>query len=371
MAIQDLLKSFGQRLGSGLTQVGGYDPMQQVSPEEAARRRLEGLSTLQRGLGRSAAILSGDPRRIQLAEQQIQQAEQQKKLEDEIGKLDPSLQSIYRLFGPDITAEVMFPEEPKTGSAKVGSLWKDQKSGIQFRELIIGDQIFFQSPSTGETYSLNEMKEEYPDARPSTAGEATKYYQSIGEVRKESANLLTNEQSIDRLNNYLDQLQKTPIGIERLYNDFTAAIKTIAGDSDLSDQQVAQKIARGNLQGLVGSNRLEIAGPGVLTEQDWQRILEAVGGDVTMLQNPSVTFPLINKVLEQKIETFNEKAQFYNYAIDSGLYGTAFQKRDIKEFKPRTYLPEGVPEGSRLIGVDGNDLYYSTPDNKIKKFTQE
>jgi hypothetical protein len=48
MAIQDLLKSFGQRLGSGLTQVGGYDPMQQVSPEEAARRRLEGLSALQR-----------------------------------------------------------------------------------------------------------------------------------------------------------------------------------------------------------------------------------------------------------------------------------------------------------------------------------
>jgi hypothetical protein len=39
MAIQDLLKSFGQRLGSGLTQVGGYDPMQQVSPEEAASLR--------------------------------------------------------------------------------------------------------------------------------------------------------------------------------------------------------------------------------------------------------------------------------------------------------------------------------------------
>jgi hypothetical protein len=72
MAIQDLLKSFGQRLGSGLTQVGGYDPMQQVSPEEAARRRLEGLSALQRGLGKSAAILSGDPRRQELFQQQAE-----------------------------------------------------------------------------------------------------------------------------------------------------------------------------------------------------------------------------------------------------------------------------------------------------------
>jgi hypothetical protein len=59
-------------LGSGLTQVGGYDPMQQVSPEEAARRRLEGLSALQRGLGKSAAILSGDPRRQELFQQQAE-----------------------------------------------------------------------------------------------------------------------------------------------------------------------------------------------------------------------------------------------------------------------------------------------------------
>jgi hypothetical protein len=99
MAIQDLLKSFGQRLGSGLTQVGGYDPMQQVSPEEAARRRLEGLSALQRGLGKSAAILSGDPRRIQLAEQQAQQAEQDKALREFVAQ-NPQYAQMYKLFGP-------------------------------------------------------------------------------------------------------------------------------------------------------------------------------------------------------------------------------------------------------------------------------
>ncbi len=80
MAIQNLFKGLGQRVGRGLTEIGGYDPMQQVSPEEAARRRQEGLAALQRSLGRSSAILSGDPRRMQLAEQQTQMAEQKKAL---------------------------------------------------------------------------------------------------------------------------------------------------------------------------------------------------------------------------------------------------------------------------------------------------
>ena len=80
MAIGDFFKGIGQGVGRGLTRIGGYDPMQQVSSEEAARRRQEGLAALQRSLGRSSAILSGDPRRIQLAEQQMQMAEQKKAL---------------------------------------------------------------------------------------------------------------------------------------------------------------------------------------------------------------------------------------------------------------------------------------------------
>ena len=91
MAIRDFFTGLGQRVGRGLTAVGGYDPMQQVSPEEAARRRQEGLSALQRSLGRSAAILSGDPRRMELAEQQMQMAEQEKKQKELNKKLDDAI----------------------------------------------------------------------------------------------------------------------------------------------------------------------------------------------------------------------------------------------------------------------------------------
>ena len=91
MAIGDFFTGLGQRVGRGLMEVGGYDPMQQVSPEEAAKRRSEGLSALQRSLGRSAAILSGDPRRMQFAEQQIQMVEQEKKQEELNKKLNDAI----------------------------------------------------------------------------------------------------------------------------------------------------------------------------------------------------------------------------------------------------------------------------------------
>ena len=93
MAITNLFQGLGQRIGRGLTEVGGYDPMQQVSSEEAARRRQEGLSALQRSLGKSAAILSGDPRRVQFAEQQMQVAKQDRLLQEL--RQDPRLSLIH------------------------------------------------------------------------------------------------------------------------------------------------------------------------------------------------------------------------------------------------------------------------------------
>ena len=81
MAIGDFFTGIGQGIGRGLTKIGGYDPMQQVSSEEAARRRQEGLAALERSFGRSSAILSGDPQRLALAEKQMQQAKQDKLLQ--------------------------------------------------------------------------------------------------------------------------------------------------------------------------------------------------------------------------------------------------------------------------------------------------
>tara|TARA_R100000951_G_C2634233_1_gene178747 strand:+ start:359 stop:1489 length:1131 start_codon:yes stop_codon:yes gene_type:complete len=86
MAIGDLLKSLGQGIDRGFTKIGGYDPSQQVSPEEAFRRKNIGMENLQRTLGRSAAIMSGDPQRLALSAQQDEAARKKQFMDDYIRK---------------------------------------------------------------------------------------------------------------------------------------------------------------------------------------------------------------------------------------------------------------------------------------------
>jgi len=143
MAIGDFFKGIGQGVGRGLTAVGGYDPMQQVSSEEAARRRQEGLAALQRSLGRSSAILSDDPRRMQLAEQQTQMAEQKKALRQfaldnpqyadmiklqELG-LDPRMFAPKTTKGPSSYEEYIRTDSTPTEAEYLAFLQEKEKAG--------------------------------------------------------------------------------------------------------------------------------------------------------------------------------------------------------------------------------------------------
>ena len=123
MAIGDFFKGLGQGYQRGLTEMGGYDPMQQVSPEEAERRRQEGMQALQRSLGRATAILSGDPRRMQLAEQQTQRAEQDKLLQ-QLAQ-DPRYAEQIKLLRAGLDPRLA-AGTPKTGSVERFSIYSNK-----------------------------------------------------------------------------------------------------------------------------------------------------------------------------------------------------------------------------------------------------
>ena len=196
MAIGDFFSGLGQRVGRGLTAVGGYDPMQQVLPEEAARRRQEGLAALQRSLGRSSAILSGDPRRIALAEEQMQKAEQEKKQEELNKKLDEAIdksnlpqsqkdllkslnvqtkaQTLMQAYEPtkeDLTAAQKnlraYQEIEKTGTPEEIQIARAALIGIrqgknkeQLRNEVVANLIKQVNPLTGEPYSKEDIEQQ-------------------------------------------------------------------------------------------------------------------------------------------------------------------------------------------------------------------
>ena len=196
MAIGDFFKGIGQGVGRGLTRIGGYDPMQQVSSEEAARRRQEGLAALQRSLGRSSAILSGDPRRIQLAEQQMQMAESEKKESELNKKLDDAIdnsnlpqsqkdllkslntqtkaQTLMQAYEPtkeDLTAAQKnlqaYQEIAKTGTPDEIAIAKAALIGIrqgkskeQLKNEVVASLIKQTNPNTFESYTKEEIEQQ-------------------------------------------------------------------------------------------------------------------------------------------------------------------------------------------------------------------
>ena len=146
---------FNQRVGKGLIEIGGYDPTEEISKEEAARRRLEGLAAIQRSLSRSSAILSGDPRRVALAEEQMQKAEQER-ARRQFALENPQYADMMKLQELGIDTRLLGKQD--------GELFKGQGVANQFYNVLLQgqkDPSVRQSPMYKTAYDyLSEPKTE-------------------------------------------------------------------------------------------------------------------------------------------------------------------------------------------------------------------
>lgn len=196
MAIGDLLKSLGQGIDRGFTKIGGYDPSQQVSPEEAFRRKNIGIENLQRTLGRSAAIMSGDPQRLALAEKREQQAKQDRLLQ-ELGQ-DPRYADMIKLYRAGLDPRMFAPKTTKGPSS--------------YEEYIRTDS----TPTEAEYLAFLQEKEK---AGATKIDFADKGFAALGPKKyEERLDLATSAQSsnltLSNLENIIDQGLQTGFGAE-------------------------------------------------------------------------------------------------------------------------------------------------------------
>ena len=410
MAIGDMLKSFGQGIDRGFTKIGGYDPSQQVSPEEALMRRNAGIEALQRTLGRSSAILSGDPQRLALSAQQDEAARKKQFMDDYMRK-NPGQAELLRALqagvpasmltggkkqtykpelveykntssknikignnvikpGEQIPFNVSIPEiansisgkpglvevKEKTIYSRPGSLYTTDKG--DYREMIIGDRQQFSGPEG--TFTSEEFFAKYPLTRTKTASEEARYIPDVKAFNKINTDLVSVEKSMFQTENYWKNVKNSNIGMEKLGDQISQWFTTLAGQQNLTEDQLYRAISQGQLQGLIGANRIDTVGGGVMTEKDAWRILTRLGGEVNALQNPSVVGPLLQEMYELKVFDYNEQIKSYNNAVDSGKF-KGYEKRNpitSEEVTSRfALLPNGIPAGSKKINVQGTTLY--------------
>lgn len=162
------------------------------------------------------------------------------------------------------------------------------------------------------------------------------------------------ERDIGKLQNYMQNVKDAGQGYQRLGQQFSTMFKTFFDSEKLTQAELAQKVADGQLQGLLGSMRLETVGGGVMTEQDALRVISNLGGDVTALQNPEVVGKALERLFNAKLARYGPAVQDYNAALifTPGL-AKEYDRREPKNFDASVFRPKPTAPDTEYVLKDG------------------
>lgn len=199
-------------------------------------------------------------------------------------------------------------------------------------------------PQRGYVYNTPEGMQPIPaDARPATPSmggpqSATQFFGLVNSITTEKS-------AINKLDKYLETIGDANVGLQRWADGIAANARTLFGSKTLTPEQLSAMRGPAQLQALLGMFREDIVGPGVMTEYDAQRVLQALGGDFTALQNPQFVRSILSDIRQSKlnrIAALDQQAQV-SAPYFPGVYNGA-----------ATTQPPSAPGagGSRKVVVD-------------------
>lgn len=169
-------------------------------------------------------------------------------------------------------------------------------------------------------------------AQPITPTAINKNIVDATTFKKFKTDLTDSERSLRQFERYATSVGGMNPGVQSLADRFTAGVKTLLGEGKLDPAELARKAAAGQLQGLLGGNRVSVVGGGVLTEQDAERIIQRLGGDVGAMQNKEVVMKALGELYQDRYAQYQDDYNFYNEAVDSYWGAKGFKKQDRTDF---------------------------------------
>jgi len=140
----------------------------------------------------------------------------------------------------------------------------------------------------------------------------------------------TERAALRKLQTYEQTIGDANVGLQRWADQVAAKTKTLFGSQQLTPKQLASMEGPAQLQALLGLFRVDIVGPGVMTEYDALRVLQALGGDFDKLQNPQVVREILKDVRagkERRIAEMERQVQ-YSAPFFPGVYDPNIYKSD-------------------------------------------
>jgi len=199
------------------------------------------------------------------------------------------------------------------------------------------------------------------DAIPVTEGMAAIGIPNFGQFKKIREELNSDEVSMRNYANYLKNIENSNQGVSRIADDFTSFTKTFlstkAKQFKLSEEELAKRIAEGQLQGLLGAARIETVGGGVMTEQDALRVIMNLGGNVDALQNKEVVKAQITRLFSEKYIKYGKNITDYNNAVQNLYSDKGYSRKSPVEIDARLFDSEIMSElGVTNLPGEGQDV---------------
>lgn len=204
----------------------------------------------------------------------------------------------------------------------------------------IGEAVF--NPTTGQMMLSTPGGEIIPmpaDAEPTVKSFLSRDASGASGMIKLEQAVADHEKSLGQLTDYLGGFDDRNTGFKLLADQFTTNLKTFFDTGDLSPSEFAAAYQNGQLQGLLGAQRLSVVGGGVMTEQDALRVIAALGGDISALQNPEIVAAQIQRI-------YNERYQLYQTDIDILNRQRSIYGQDQKDIKQNPFRSSGTVSSS-------------------------
>lgn len=106
---------------------------------------------------------------------------------------------------------------------------------------------------------------------------------------------------LEKMQDYFKNVSSLDRGFKTLANKFTANLKNFLGKK-IDGKEFDTLTADAKKEALLGALRLEVLGPGVLTEIDAQRLIRTLGGDVNQWFNPDLVASRLADIYKEKYQ---------------------------------------------------------------------
>jgi len=225
-----------------------------------------------------------------------------------------------------------------------GTYIRRDGSGETLRASLFANGIIGITGSDGEIIPIDQK-----EWQSVTAGDANLYLDPT-QVSKMSQDLIKEENGIRSLTSFFKGIKDLPVGVDKLASRISSSVKAFMGDEDLTQEEVELGISQARQQALLGKIRTDVLGPGVLTENDAQRLIGSLGGDISsVFTQPKVVAQRLYDTLQQKHSSYEDLLRQYNAQV-AGRYGSmGYRQRELLPLpslneQEEAPAPEGVPQ---------------------------